>query len=88
MYRNNPVCNCLGFDNLRNAVIHIPNDEQKYFMDYDYSEFTGGATAKIEYGSHPIVDEYIEKIRSAEDAYFEVVISKDQLKGWKEFLKI
>jgi uncharacterized membrane protein len=33
----------LGFDNIRNAIIHIPNDEQNYFMDYDYSEFTGGA---------------------------------------------
>ncbi len=77
----------LGFDTLRNAVIHIPNDEQKYFMDYDYSEFTGGDIAKIEYGSHPIVDEYLEKIRSAADAYFEVVINKDQLSDWKEFRK-
>ncbi len=77
----------LGFENLRNALIHIPNDEQKYFMDYDYSEFTGGDIAKIAYGSHPIVDEYIEKIQSAEDDYFEVVISKDQLSNWKEFRK-
>ncbi|HEX9253736.1 MAG TPA: hypothetical protein VF870_15930, partial [Ignavibacteriaceae bacterium] len=77
----------LDFNNIRNAIIHIPNDEQKYFMDYDYSEFTGGAITKIEYGSHPIVDEYLEKIRSAEDAYFEVVITKDQLSGWKDFRK-
>ena len=77
----------LGFDDLRNAVIHIPNDEQKYFMDYDYSDFTGGDIAKIKYGSHPIVDEYIKIIRSAADAYFEVVISKDQLNDWKEFRK-
>ena len=77
----------LGFDNLRNAIIHIPNDEQKYFMDYDYSEFTGGAITKIKYGSHPIVDEYLEKIRIAEDAYFEVVINENQLAGWKDFRK-
>ncbi len=77
----------LGFDNLRNAVIHVPNDEQNYFMDYDYSEFTGGDIAKIEYGSHPIVDKYIEKIQSAQDAYFEVVINKDQLSDWKKFRK-
>ena len=62
----------LGFDNLRNAVIHIPNDVQKYIMDYDYSEFTGGNIAKIKYGSHPIVDEYRKKIMSSEDAFFEV----------------
>ncbi len=77
----------LGFNSLRNAIIHIPNDEQKYFMDYDYSEFTGGAVTKIEYGSHPIVDEYLKKIRTAEDAYFEVVINQDQLDGWKNFRK-
>lgn len=77
----------LGFNNLRNAIIHIPNDQQKYFMDYDFSEFTGEAITKIEYGSHPIVDDYLEKIRSARDAYFEVVIEKDQLDGWKDFRK-
>ncbi len=77
----------LGFENIRNAIIHIPNDQQKYFMDYDFSEFTGEAITKIEYGSHPIVDDYLEKIRSAKDAYFEVVIDKDQLEGWKDFRK-
>ncbi|MBK7631158.1 MAG: SpoIIE family protein phosphatase [Ignavibacteriales bacterium] len=77
----------LGFNNLRNAIIHIPNDKEKYFMDYDFSELTGGAITKIEYGSHPIVDEYLEKIKSAKDAYFEVVINEDQLEGWKDFRK-
>ena len=77
----------LGFDNIRNTVIHIPNDEQQYLMDYDYSKYTGGTTSKIEYGTHPVVDKYMEKIRSAEDAYFEVVISKDELNDWTEFRK-
>ena len=75
----------LGFDGLRNAVIHIPNDEQKYFMDYDYSEFTGGQIGKVDYGMHPIVDEYLNEIRSAEDAFFEVVITDDMLEDWNEF---
>jgi hypothetical protein len=75
----------LGFENLRNALIHIPNDEKKYFMDYDFSDFTGGQIGKVEYGLHPIVDEYLEKMRSAAEAYFEVVINKDQLSDWKEF---
>ncbi len=75
----------LGFDNIRNVIIHIPNDKLRYFMDYDFSDLTGGAITKIEFGSHPIVDEYLEKIRSAADAYFEVVINEDQLEGWKDF---
>jgi hypothetical protein len=33
----------LGFDNIRNALIHIQYDNQKYFMDYDFSDLTGGA---------------------------------------------
>lgn len=77
----------LGFDSLRNAVIHIQNDEQKYFMDYDFSDFTRGQIGKVNYGLHPIVDEYVKKIRSAEDAYFEVVIEEDMLDGWNDFRK-
>ena len=77
----------LGFENLRNALIHIPNDEEKFFMDYDFSELMGGAINKIKYGAHPIVDDYLEKIRSAKDAFAEVVINEDQLKGWKKFRK-
>jgi len=77
----------LGFDSLRNAVIHIQNDEQKYFMDYDFSDFTGGQIGKVSYGLHPVIDEYVKKIRSAEDAYFEVVIEEDMLDGWNDFRK-
>jgi hypothetical protein len=75
----------LGFEHIRNAVIHIPNDQEKYFMDYDYSDATGGVISRIKYGSHVLVDEYIKKIRVAADAYFEVVITEDELKGWNEF---
>ena len=75
----------LGFESLRNVVIHIPNDEQNYFMDYDFSDFTGGQIGKVAYGMHPIVDEYLEKIRSSEDAFFEVVIDEDMLEDWNEF---
>ena len=77
----------LGFNQLRNAVIHIPNDEQNFYMDYDYSESLSGAIAKIDYGSHPIVDEILEKIRSSKDAFIEVLIGENQLKGWREFRK-
>jgi flagellar hook-basal body complex protein FliE len=75
----------LGFDNIRNALIHIQYDEKKYFMDYDFSDLTGGAITKIEYGSHPIVEDYLKQIRSAKDAFYEGVIKEDQLEEWKEF---
>ena len=75
----------LGFDNIRNALIHIQYDEQKYFMDYDFSDLTGGAITKIEYGSHPVVEEYVKQIRSAKDAFYQGVIKEDQLEEWKNF---
>jgi serine phosphatase RsbU (regulator of sigma subunit) len=75
----------LRFDNIRNALIHIQYDGQKYFMDYDYSDLTGGAISKIEYGSHPVVEDYLQKINSAEDAFYQGVIKEDQLEEWKEF---
>ena len=75
----------LGFDNIRNALIHIQYDNQKYFMDYDFSDLTGGAVTKIEYGSHPVVQDYVKQIRSAEDAFYQGVIEEDQLEEWKDF---
>ncbi len=75
----------LGFNNLRNAIIHIPFDDNNYFMDYDYSEFLGGAVAKIEYGSHPVIDNYLKQIRKADDAFAEVIIEGSELDGWKDF---
>lgn len=75
----------LGIDNIRNALIHIQYDNQKYFMDYDFSDLTGGAITKIEYGSHPIVEDYLKQIRSAKDAFYQGVIKEDQLEEWKDF---
>ena len=75
----------LGFDSIRNALIHIQYDEQKYFMDYDFSDLTGGAITKIEYGSHPVVEDYLKQIRSAKDAFYQGVIKEDQLEEWKNF---
>ena len=77
----------LGFDYIRNALIHIQYDEQKYFMDYDFSDLTGGAITKIEYGSHPVVEDYLRQIRSAKDAFYQGVIKEDQLNEWKNFRK-
>jgi len=75
----------LGFDNIRNALIHIQYDEHKYFMDYDFSDLTGGAITKIEYGSHPVVEDYLQQINSAEDAFYQGVIKEHQLEEWKDF---
>jgi serine phosphatase RsbU (regulator of sigma subunit) len=75
----------LGFDNLRNAIIHVLNDEKRFFMDYDYSDYLGGGINKISYDSHPILEDYLKQIKKADDAFAEVVIDGDQLDSWKDF---
>ncbi len=75
----------LGFDNLRNSLIHILDDEKEFFLDYDFSDSTGGKITNIFYKSHPIVENYLAQIRGAEDAFAEIVINGSQLNDWKDF---
>ncbi len=75
----------LGFDNIRNAVIHILNDEKVFFLDYDYSDYLGGSINSINYNSHPVVENYLEQIKISDDAFAEVVIEGQQLDSWKDF---
>jgi hypothetical protein len=75
----------LGFDNLRNAIIHILNDEKGFFLDYDYSDYLGGSINHINYNSHPVVEDYLRQIKKADDAFAQVVIEGTELDGWKEF---
>ena len=75
----------LGFINIRNALIHILNDEKGFFWDYDYSDIVGESLNKIFYKSHPILEDYLKQIKSADDAFAEIIIGADQLNSWKEF---
>jgi serine phosphatase RsbU (regulator of sigma subunit) len=75
----------LGFDNLRNTIINILNDEKEFFLDYDYSDYLGGSIYNIGYNSHPIVEDYLKKIKRSDDAFAEVVIEGNQLNNWKDF---
>ncbi|MBT8382573.1 MAG: nuclear transport factor 2 family protein [Ignavibacteria bacterium] len=75
----------LGFDNLRNSIIHILNDEKGFFLDYDYSDYLGGSINNINYNSHPVVEDYLRQIKRADDAFAEVIVESSELEGWKDF---
>ncbi|HSR16666.1 MAG TPA: hypothetical protein VLM39_01140, partial [Ignavibacteriaceae bacterium] len=75
----------LGFNEIRNAIIHIFNDEEGSFQDYDYSNFSGGSISKIFYNSHYVVDNFLKQIKGTRDAFAQIVIEGDQLNDWKEF---
>lgn len=77
----------LEFDALRNAIIHVFDDEHKNFDDYDYSDFSNGNVTKTPYSGNPIVEEFIKKIRRANDAFIEIELGGKELEDWKEFRK-
>ena len=77
----------LGFSELRNTMINIHNDEEKTFLNYDYSDKIGKSINHLEYNIHPVIKKQIKQIRSANDAFSETVFTGEDLKSWKEFRK-
>lgn len=77
----------LGFTEIRNTLITVFNDEKGSFLDYDYSDYSGGYITDISYNSHPTVDYFIQQIKSANDAFAEIAIEGNKLKEWNEFRK-
>lgn len=75
----------LGFDELRNALIHTFVDEEQYFNDYDYSDLTGGNINRIPYSGHPVIEDFIRNIRKSNDAFSEDIVNSEELERWKEF---
>ncbi len=77
----------LGFTELRNALIHSFVDEEKYFIDYDYSEATGGNISRIPYTGNLVIEKFIKHIRKSEDGFFDHALEKKELKEWIAFRK-
>src|SRR5436190_14421998 len=77
----------LGFGNIRNAIIHTYNDEENYFIDYDYSDLTGGVITNIPYNSHPVIKRFLEQIRRSDEAFAEITVRGKELNEWKKFRK-
>ncbi len=75
----------LGFSELRNTLIDTFVDEKNYFIDYDYSEFTGGTSSKIPYSGNPVVEKYIKDIRKSGEAFSEITVKGQELEAWKKF---
>ena len=76
-----------GFSELRNALINTFVDEKNYFIDYAYSDFTGGTISRIPYSGHPVIERFIREIRKANDAFIEIEITAKELDEWKTFRK-
>jgi ketosteroid isomerase-like protein len=75
----------LGFDEMRNAMINIHNDEKGTFINYDYSDEIGRSINHLTYNIHPIIEKQIKQIRSANDAFSETSFTGKDLDEWKKF---
>jgi hypothetical protein len=79
--------NKLGFDEMRNAMINIHNDENKTFINYDYSDVIGKSKTLLNFNTHPVMEKQIRQSRIANDAFSEAVYKGKDLEEWKEFRK-
>ncbi|MBK6773278.1 MAG: nuclear transport factor 2 family protein [Ignavibacteria bacterium] len=77
----------LGFDELRNTMINIHNDEEKTFLNYDYSDKLGKTITPLYYNINPVIAKQIKQIRKSKDAFSETSFKGDELKEWKRFRK-
>ncbi|MBK8550966.1 MAG: nuclear transport factor 2 family protein [Ignavibacteria bacterium] len=77
----------LGFDELRNAMINIHNDEDRTFLNYDYSDTLGKNITPLYYDINPVIAKQIKQIRKGRDAFSETSFKGDELKEWKRFRK-
>ena len=75
----------LGFDEMRNAMINIHNDENKTFFNYDYSDEIGRSITLLNFNAHPVMEKQIKQSRIANDAFSEAVYEGKDLEEWKEF---
>ena len=77
----------LGFNELRNAMINIHNDEKGSFLNYDYSDVGGKTIADILYNSLPVISNSINQIRKSNEAFSQFSITGKELDEWKKFRK-
>ncbi len=74
----------LGFYETRNALINTFNDEEAFFLDYDYSDLLGGHITIIPYSTHPLIEKHLNQIRKATDAFAETIVTDKELESWIE----
>ncbi|MFZ1683338.1 MAG: nuclear transport factor 2 family protein, partial [Candidatus Zixiibacteriota bacterium] len=75
----------LNFQNLRNAMIDIYHEDQKYFLNYDFSDALGESITRVAYDIHPVVERHLKLIRGTHDAFEQLEFAGKELEDWKEF---
>ena len=77
----------LGFDELRNAMIHSFPEDNVFFINYDYSPSTKGQIAQIPSKGNAAIERFIKAIRKSANAFHHLVVKGKELKDWIAFRK-
>ncbi|SEA06898.1 ATP-binding protein [Bizionia paragorgiae] len=69
----------LEFNNIRNVIIDVNNEDDKTFLDYDYSHEMGGSVTLMSYDDDPTLDEQVRVIAETTDGFSEMTLKGQQL---------
>ena len=69
----------LGFNDIRNAIIDVNNEDDETFMDYDYSHEMGGTVTLMSYNDDPTLEEQLQAIATTTDGFSEMILEGKQL---------
>jgi signal transduction histidine kinase len=74
----------LGFSELRNTLINIHNDDKGSFLNHDYSDELGKSITTVSYSAHAFIKRQLKQVRSANDAFSEIILTGNELNEWIE----
>ena len=77
----------MGFDELRNAMINIYEDDRTYFINYDYAPGSGKTITKMPYNLHPLIDRQVQETKNTRDAFSEFSFEGNELVAFRELRK-
>jgi signal transduction histidine kinase len=69
----------LEFNDIRNAIIDVNNEDNETFMDYDYSHEMGGTLTLMSYNDDPTLEEQLQIIATTTDGVSEIILEGKQL---------
>ena len=77
----------LEFNELRNTEIIINNDNKETITSYYYSDYGRTGVVEVDYKTNPTVQDWVNQLRKADDAFAEVVIHEKEMKTWKVYME-
>jgi signal transduction histidine kinase len=76
----------IGFEEIRSVQINVLDDKAKKFLNNEYSDGLLRKIFKIDYGSHPMIDGFIEEVRNAKDELLIRTITGAAMDDWRNYL--